>query len=151
MKSWVKKHGNDATRHSYFSQFINDQCAEDETRDNTLSIDERPAEEDRWKKEMWKKWQDMLDDDPAMIAKYKKLNVKRPDPAISLYQQDNYFGVISERLEWLINLHCKENDIKEKSKFKSLIYKKSMMSLASPGEPVGKFYFFFCHHFSYRQ
>lgn len=81
----------------------------------------------------------MLETDADLIAKYKKVNVKRPDPAISLYQQDNYFGVISERLEWLINLHCKDNDIKEKSKFKSLIYKKSMMSLAAPGEPVGKF------------
>lgn len=87
----------------------------------------------------------MLADDAAIKGKYKKLNLKRPDPAISLYQQDNYFGVISERLEWLINLHCKENEIEEKSKFKSLIYKKSMMSLVSPGEPVGEFdIFFFC-------
>lgn len=80
----------------------------------------------------------MLEDDADMKTKYKKVNVKRPDPAISLYQQDNYFGVISERLEWLINVHCKENEIKDKEKFKSLIYKKSMMSLASPGEPVGE-------------
>lgn len=79
----------------------------------------------------------MLDDDMSMKMKYRKMNSKRPDPAISVYQQDNYFGVISERLEWLINLHCKEHDIKDKAKFKSLIYKKSMMSLASPGEPVG--------------
>lgn len=85
----------------------------------------------------------MLEDDATMKAKYKKLNLKKPDPAISLYQQDNYFGVIPERLEWLINLHCKENEIKDKSKFKSLIYKKSMMSLVAPGEPVGEFHLIF--------
>lgn len=123
MKSWSKKHGNNLSRRSYFSQFINDQATD--------------GGEELSKSEILDKWKLMLDDDAAMKAKYKKLNIKRPDPAISLYQQDNYFGVISERLEWLINVHCKENEIKEKDKFKSLIYKKSMMSLVAPGEPVG--------------
>lgn len=128
IKSWAKKHGNKVTRRSYFSQFINDQAAEVADEANALS-----------NSQILNKWKLMLADDATIKEKYKKLNLKRPDPAISLFQQDNYFGVISERLEWLINLHCKENDIEEKSKFKSLIYKKSMMSLVSPGEPVGEF------------
>lgn len=96
------------------------------------------AEEDMSNKsEILEKWNNT---DDETKAKYRKLNVKRPDPAISLYQQDNFFGVISERLEKLINFHCKTHEIREKGKFKSMIYKKSMMSLVSPGEPVGEYY-----------
>lgn len=120
IKSWPRKHGNNLSRKSVLTKFANDHVTEEET----LS-----------KEEILDKW---INSDTETKTKYKKLNVKRPDPAISLYQQDNFFGVISERLEKLINLHCKTNEIREKGKFKSLIYKKSMMSLVSPGEPVGK-------------
>lgn len=124
IKNWSKKHGSNSLRRSVLTQFVNDQVTDAATLPRN---------------EIMEKWDQS---DPATKANYRTLNGKRPDPITSLYQQDHHFGVISETLENLINLHCKENAIKdkEKDKFQSMIYKKSMMSLVAPGEPVGEFF-----------
>lgn len=70
--------------------------------------------------------------------RFYKLLRRTPDPLVSKYQSDRYFGSITEKLDKLIDNYIKQNKHRVNEKqMKSMMYQKAMSSLCQPGEAVG--------------
>lgn len=62
---------------------------------------------------------------------------KCPDPVMSKYRQDVEFGVLSERIEGLMDEYLSHSSNIKKSVLRDLLSIKVMKTICSPGEPVG--------------
>ncbi|KAK9309722.1 hypothetical protein QLX08_000714 [Tetragonisca angustula] len=81
-----------------------------------------------------KKWIRTSEEDKKWI--YTEC-AKCPDPVMSKYRQDIDFGVLSERLENLIDEYVASNSIMKKKDLRDLLSMKVMKIICPPGEPVG--------------
>ncbi|KMQ86557.1 dna-directed rna polymerase i subunit rpa1 [Lasius niger] len=68
---------------------------------------------------------------------FRALCAKCPDPITSKYRQDIEFGVLSERIEGLIDEYLSCSSKIKKSTFRDLLSIKIMKTICPPGEPVG--------------
>ncbi|XP_055901789.1 DNA-directed RNA polymerase I subunit RPA1 [Eupeodes corollae] len=74
--------------------------------------------------------------DAEAREKYKKKYSSCPDPTISKYKPDNFYGSVSEYVEKLIEDYSTQKPHR-KDIITDIMYIKSIKSLAEPGEPVG--------------
>ncbi|XP_055383331.1 DNA-directed RNA polymerase I subunit RPA1, partial [Condylostylus longicornis] len=131
LKSWRKKNGNptEKRRCSSFQQFSSELREEIEMKKpNKMSKKSGRLNIDAKLVELWKK-ADNKD-------KYHKKYSHCPDPVISKYKPDNYYGAITEYVENLMNTYL-QNNLERKSTIRDVFYTKNITSIVEPGEPVG--------------
>lgn len=133
IRSWVKKNaGLSKRRESSFQSFSREISSDLEVKNanktNKLTGRRRKDEQivNLWKEA-----------DEDLKARYSKKCASCPDPVVSKFQADNYFGAISEYLDGLVNAYTKSNKLSGPFDFKDVISVKNMHSLVAPGEPVG--------------
>jgi len=68
---------------------------------------------------------------------YRAQCIKCPDPIMSKYRQDVDFGVLSERIESLMEEYLSHSSKIKKSVLRDLLSIKVMKTICPPGEPVG--------------
>ncbi|CAH3130589.1 unnamed protein product [Porites lobata] len=142
---WMKKHEqNRQKRSSPFLCFARENCPQ-ESEDEA----ETPVQFGRTKADLklFKKWSKA----PLSVReRYTKKSASCPDPVLSKYQPDRYFGAVSEKFSTSVKKYTGTNpdkcltdeDYEENgkipaSKFELLMYLKAFRALAEPGEAVG--------------
>ncbi|XP_032689427.1 DNA-directed RNA polymerase I subunit RPA1 isoform X2 [Odontomachus brunneus] len=81
-----------------------------------------------------KKW---LKVDNEVKKIFRTQCVRCPDPVMSKYRQDVEFGILSERLENLLEEYLSHSSNITKKSLRNLLSVKVMRSICPPGEPVG--------------
>lgn len=131
IRSWAKKQVATQPRQSSFLRFSaeirNDIQMKKPTKLN------KATGRRRLDQELVKIW---LAADENVKSGYSKKGGRCPDPVISTFKPDNYYGSISEYFEKLIGTYVKENPHRQRE-FTDLMCVKSMRSFAVAGEPVG--------------
>lgn len=136
MKSWTKKHRVAATASSHkqvssFQQFsaeIRDQIEVENPEKRSKKTGRRKIDQ-----EIVKLW---LNADDDVQKGYSKKCLKCPDPVVSKFKPDKFYGSLSEYFEKLISTYVKEHPHRQRE-FTDIMCVKSMRSFAVPGEPVG--------------
>lgn len=136
MKSWTKRHEAAAIttphkRKSNFQQFsseIRDQIEVKNPEKRNKKTGRRKIDH-----EIVKLW---LKTDEHVQMCYSKKSLKCPDPVVSKFKPDNYFGSLSEYFEKLIANYVKTKPLRQ-LEFTNMMCVKSLKSFAVPGEPVG--------------
>ncbi|XP_041979543.1 DNA-directed RNA polymerase I subunit RPA1 [Aricia agestis] len=134
IKKWKKKYGDDVfkkVRHNGFAKFS-------AVARNNIDLDEKPTDETRdpyyW--ELEKMWRSLDEEERQQYD-----NKICPDPITSKTSPEYKFGMITERLDGLIESYLKSrgesNEYTRKEKFKEIMSAKYLESMAAPGEPVG--------------
>ncbi|CAG9786553.1 unnamed protein product [Diatraea saccharalis] len=134
-KKWKKKYGNpfEKVRVSGFTQF-SAQAKDD------IVLDKSPSDKsrDQYYWELEKMWRSLDEDDRNQYNKKAC-----PDPMPSKYSPEYKFGVISEKLDNIIQQYLKNRSESvfdsntDKEKFIEVMNAKYLASMAAPGEPVG--------------
>ncbi|XP_055854133.1 DNA-directed RNA polymerase I subunit RPA1 [Episyrphus balteatus] len=131
VRSWQKKNSTRNRNMSSFTSFskeLRDEVVVDNPNElnkttGRLKIDEAIIT-------LWKKA------DNEAKEKYKHKCGPCPEPTISKFKPDNFYGSISENIEKIIQ-QFGETKPKRKHIMRDIMYVKSMKALAAPGEPVG--------------
>ncbi|KAI4482207.1 hypothetical protein M0804_008758 [Polistes exclamans] len=138
IKKWSKKHGNslNTKRRNEFSIFSGENYNPNSSKSKRIDGNSGRS---KGTLSLLRKWIRM---DEETKKSYKKQCVRCPDPLISKFRQDTEFGVLSERLESLMdeymsNKSSGSNGKIEKNELRDLLWMKVMKSVCPPGEPVG--------------
>jgi len=83
---------------------------------------------------LMKKW---IREKEEMKEAYRAQCTKCPDPIMSKHRQDVEFGVLSERIESLVDKYLSRSSKIKKSALRDLLSIKVTKSICPPGEPVG--------------
>lgn len=136
MRSWTKKHGAAAIalphkRSSNFQKFSSEICDQIEIK-NPEKLSKKTGRR-KVDQEIVKLW---LKADEDVQTRYSKECLKCPDPVVSKFKPDKFYGSLSEYFEKLISTYVKDNPHRQRE-FTDVMCVKSMKSFAVPGEPVG--------------
>lgn len=138
IQKWIKKNGDplQKRRNSEFSKFSEENSQNDIPKYRKIN---EQCGRSRGALSLMKKW--VKSDDETKL-KYKAKCMRNPDPLFSKYKQDSNFGVLTERIENLINDYFSnktegKNLLITKDELRDLLSFKVMKTLCQPGEPVG--------------
>uniref|UniRef100_A0A182PM06 DNA-directed RNA polymerase subunit n=1 Tax=Anopheles epiroticus TaxID=199890 RepID=A0A182PM06_9DIPT len=136
MKRWAKQNGGTGPsaqkcRTSPFALFSAEMA---ETVRQELPNADKVKKSGRTKlaERLLKRWRKL---DPAAKREYVKRAARCPDPVAALFPPDSHFGVLSEKLEELVQRYKRAQ--KPIHNIDELMQVKGSASLAAPGEPVG--------------
>ncbi|XP_012257577.2 DNA-directed RNA polymerase I subunit RPA1 [Athalia rosae] len=134
IQKWVKKHGSplQKRRTSEFVEFCTEHSGSDVLKHSKII---ESCGRSKGALILMKKW---IKSDEETKLKYKDKCTHCPDPLFSRHTQDSNYGVLTERVEGLINdyLSSKRSPI-DKDQLRDILSLKVMKSLCQPGEPVG--------------
>lgn len=134
IKKWQVKNGPllQKRRISEFSRF----CTEYASQNNKAKRNSIDNNCGRTKAalSLVKKW---IKADENVKQMFRAQSVGCPDPIMSRYRQDVEFGVMSERLEDLLEEYLSRSSSISKKNLKNLLSMKVMRTICPPGEPVG--------------
>lgn len=134
IKKWESKNGSSLRKRriSEFSRF-----SQENSNQNSVKRKAMDSHSGRTKTTLWlmRKW---LKAKEEVKESFRTQCAKCPDPIMSRYRQDIEFGVLSERIESLMDeyLSRPSKSIK-KSALRDLLSLKVMKTICPPGEPVG--------------
>ncbi|XP_015182840.1 PREDICTED: DNA-directed RNA polymerase I subunit RPA1 [Polistes dominula] len=139
IKKWSKKRSilpNNTTRRNEFCIFSEENYNPNSAKSKFI---DRNSGRSKATLSLLRKWIRM-DEETKQL--YKKQCSKCPDPLISKFRQDTEFGVLSERLENLMDEYMSNKSVGskrkiEKKELRDLLWMKVMKSICPPGEPVG--------------
>ncbi|XP_043278475.1 DNA-directed RNA polymerase I subunit RPA1 [Venturia canescens] len=138
IRKWRAKHGDTWTkwRTSGFAKFsvLNNNPASSKHRQISSNCGRSKAA-----LSLMKKW---IKADEEVKKRLKDECARCPDPASSVYRQDLQFGVLTEKMEALMEEYLNEKSRRfttsiGKEEVRDLLCTKIMKSLCPPGEPVG--------------
>ncbi|XP_036139810.1 DNA-directed RNA polymerase I subunit RPA1 isoform X2 [Monomorium pharaonis] len=134
IKKWESKNGSSLRKRriSEFSKFSIEN-SEQSNNAKRKSIDSHSGRS-KAALSLMKKW---IKSKKEIKESYRVQCTKCPDPVMSKYRQDIEFGVLSERIEGLINDYLSRSSKIKKSIFRDLLSIKVMKTICPPGEPVG--------------
>ncbi|XP_026481582.1 DNA-directed RNA polymerase I subunit RPA1-like [Ctenocephalides felis] len=134
LKRWKRKYGDplQKDRTSPFAQYSRKYLPEKDSIESAQKKSKMTGRT-RLTKKVIKMWRAIPKEDKEKLK--AKLKNMCPDPLISKYQPDHYFGVINENLENLMKDYLDKQNVKED--FEDMIKYKAMTTLCEPGEPVG--------------
>ncbi|XP_076632809.1 RNA polymerase I subunit RpI1 [Colletes latitarsis] len=136
IKKWVNKNGN-ALQKRRISPFMKFSTEDMNIKSSKYIKIDKNSGRNKAALSLMRKWLRTTEEDRKFI--YAQC-VKCPDPVMSKYRQDINFGVLSERLESLIDGYIankSRNSLIKKSNLRDLLSMKAMKSVCPPGEPIG--------------
>lgn len=136
IKKWENKNGN-ALQKKRISPFTRFSMENMNIKNSKYKEIDKQSGRSKAAVSYMKKWIRTTEEDKKWI--YNEC-IKCPDPVMSKYRQDIDFGVLSERLENLIDEYLTDkskNFIIRKKDLRDLLSMKVMKVVCPPGEPVG--------------
>lgn len=136
IKKWESKNGSSLQKRriNEFSRFSMDCAAANQNNGAKGRSIDKYSGRSKVSLSLIKKWTKTKEE---VKKGYRAQCVKCPDPVMSRYRQDIEFGVLSERLESLMNEYLSSTPKIKKSDLKNLLCMKVMRTICPPGEPVG--------------
>ncbi|XP_076181654.1 RNA polymerase I subunit RpI1 [Ptiloglossa arizonensis] len=136
LKKWISKNGCplQTRRMSPFSRFS---MKDANIKSSKYKIIDENSGRSKAALSLMRKWIRTTEEDRKLI--YAQC-IKCPDPVMSKYRQDLDFGVLSERLENLIDAYIankSRNSLIKRNDLRDLLSIKVMKIVCPPGEPVG--------------
>ncbi|XP_046471345.1 DNA-directed RNA polymerase I subunit RPA1 isoform X1 [Neodiprion pinetum] len=135
MQRWIKKHGDPLRkrRNSEFTKFSEKNRLSDPKYNKINQVCGRSKGALR----LMREW---VNTDEETKESYKCSRC--PDPVFSKYKQDSNYGVLTERIEGLINDYISKRKVENSAdisedELRDLLSFKVMKTLCQPGEPVG--------------
>ncbi|XP_014216995.1 DNA-directed RNA polymerase I subunit RPA1 [Copidosoma floridanum] len=133
IKKWKKRHGDvSLTKHA--SPFTHFSAAHYDPNNPKNKVMNEGSGRYKATISLMRKWI-RADDETKNL--YKAQGAKCPEPINSRFWQHRTFGVLSEKLEDLLENYVKNKPDMNKSDLRDLISAKVMTTLCQPGEPVG--------------
>ncbi|XP_054005071.1 DNA-directed RNA polymerase I subunit RPA1 [Hylaeus anthracinus] len=136
IKKWISKNGH-ALQKSRVSPFTRFSMENKNIKSSKFKIIDENSGRSKAALSLMRKWIRTTEEDRKLI--YAQCT-KCPEPVIAKYRQDIDFGVLSERLENLIDEYTankSKNSSIRKSDLRDLVSMKIMKTVCPPGEPVG--------------
>lgn len=133
IRKWEKKYGNPLTKHRTggFLKFSADNYQDGPN----CKIIKSSCGRTKASVSLMKKW---IRVDEETKKNYETMHLKCPDPVASKYRLDLEFGVLTERLENLIDHYVESKTANiTRDDLREVICTKVMKSMCPPGEPVG--------------
>ncbi|KAI4500568.1 hypothetical protein M0802_004530 [Mischocyttarus mexicanus] len=138
IKKWSKKYGSSLSKKKKYGFTIFSMENYNPNSSKSKFIDENSGRS-KATLSLIRKWIRM---DEERKKSYRRQCIRCPDPLISKFKQDTEFGVLSERLENLMDEYMSNkspgsNGKIEKNELRDLLWMKVVKSICPPGEPVG--------------
>ncbi|XP_011494628.1 PREDICTED: DNA-directed RNA polymerase I subunit RPA1 [Ceratosolen solmsi marchali] len=138
IRKWTKRNGGDLLvkrRLSEFSKFSVDNRNPNSSKNKIIDFQ---CGRSKAAISLMKKW---IRADEETKNSYRRQCVKCPEPLIAKYRQDTTFGILSERLEQMLEKYVSKATSftakLKKDELKDVLCAKVMNTFCSPGEPVG--------------